>query len=375
MTDFRLINLAQTLVNYCVSVREKDLVGIVAQPPATPLIREVLREVLRSGGYPYLLPYGLPLPTLGYEGLEEVFFKEGSDDQLKHQDLFWRELNRDFDVRIVILSEFNPTGLSGIDPERLKIRKRAYREIEDIYFERMASGDLRRVSTLFPTVAYAAGAGMSLEEFEDYVYRVTFSDSPDPVAEWKRLRSEQQHLVDWLKGKKHLRVTGPNADLTLSIEGRVFINSDGKQNMPSGEIFTGPVEDSAEGWIRFSYPSILSGREVEGIRLEFEKGKVVNATAEKDQEFLQAMLEIDSGSRYLGEFAFGTNRRIDRFIHKILFDEKIGGTIHLALGQGYPITGSRNQSAIHWDMICEMRDGGRVEVDGEPFYDSGEFLV
>jgi len=375
MADQRIKKLAQTLVNYCVEVREKDIVGIVAQPLATPLIQEVVREVLRGGGYPYLLPYKVPLPTLGYEGLDKIFFEEANDDQLKHLNRYWETLNKDFDVRIFILSEFSTQSIKDIDPERIIIHKKANKPIFDTYFERMSSGDLRRVSTLFPTQAYADDAGMSLKDFEDYVYGATFSDTEDPVGEWKKMRAEQQHLVDWLKGKKEVQVRGPHADLSLSIEGRTFINSDGKQNMPSGEIFTGPVEDSVNGWVRFTHPCILTGKEVNGVELHFEDGKVVKASAEKNEDFLLSMLDMDQGSRYLGEFAIGTNLRINRFIKKILYDEKIGGTIHMALGQGYPITGSLNKSAIHWDMICDMRDGGQIIVDDVLFYDSGKFTI
>jgi len=375
MTDKRAANLAKTLVNYCVTVKEKDRVGIIAQPPATPLIQAVLREVLRKGGYPYLLPYSVPLPTLAYEGLAQIYFEEANPDQLNHVDVFWKTLNEEFDVRIFIQSEYNTQSLRDTPPEKVKIRRQAHKEIFDTYFERMSTGDLRRVSTLFPTQAYADDAGMTLKEFEDYVYSTTFSDCDDPVKEWNRIRDEQQVLVDWLKGKKHVQVVGPHVDLTLSIEDRVFINSDGKQNMPSGEIFTGPVEDSAQGWVRFTHPAILTGREVEGVELHFENGRVVKASADKNENFLLTMLDLDEGSRYLGEFAIGTNVKINRFIKKILFDEKIGGTFHMALGKGYPITGSVNQSAIHWDMICDMREGGQIIVDGELFYDSGEFKV
>jgi aminopeptidase len=375
MVDHRVINLARTLVNYCVEVREDDLVGIVAQPPATPLIKEVLREVLRQGGYPYLLPFGLPLPVLGYENLDRIFFEEASQKQLQHQDRFYKDLCENFDVRIVIMSAYSTKNLNDIDPDRLTIRSRAYRDIMDTYFRRMQTRELRRVGTLFPTEAYAADAGMTLTELEDYVYRTTFSDQADPIAEWTKIRDEQQKLVDWLDGKKQVQVTGPHIDLKLSIEGRTFENSDGKQNMPSGEIYTGPVEDSVEGWVHFTHPAILSGREVHGVKLEFQNGQVVKATADQGQDFLESMLNVDQGARYLGEFAIGTNHQINRFIKNILFDEKIGGTIHMALGKGYPSTGSLNQSAIHWDMICDMRQGGQIQVDGELFYDSGKFMI
>jgi aminopeptidase len=375
MADSRVSNLAKTLVNYSIEVREKDLVGIIAQPPATPLVREVVREILRNGGYPYLMPYKEPIPVLGYEGLDQVFFEEASEDQLRHLNVFYKTHIEDFDGRIFINSQFNTRSLSGIDPQRVKIYSQAYKGIFDTYFERMASGSLRRVSTLYPTQAFAQDADMSLKEFEDYVYSTTFSDQEDPVKEWQRIHDEQQIIVDWLKGKKEIQVKGSNADLTLSVEGRPFINSDGKQNMPSGEVFTGPVEDSAEGWVRFSYPAVNDGYEVEGVELHFEKGKVVRASATKNEEYLLTMLDTDEGSRFLGEFAIGTNEKINRFIKKILFDEKIGGTMHMAIGQGYPITGSVNSSAIHWDFICDMRDGGQIFADGELFYESGEFKI
>jgi aminopeptidase len=216
---------------------------------------------------------------------------------------------------------------------------------------------------------------MSLREYEDFVYGATFVDHDDPVAKWQEVHDEQQRMVDWLEGKNEVVVRGPNADLTLSIAGRPFINSDGKKNMPSGEIFTSPRETSANGWIRFTYPAIRGGREVEGVYLEFKEGKVVKATAEKNEEYLISQLDSDEGARYLGEFAVGTNYGIKRFTKSILFDEKIGGSIHLAVGSGFPETGSENISAIHWDFICDMQDDSEILVDGTLFYKNGQFKV
>jgi aminopeptidase len=241
--------------------------------------------------------------------------------------------------------------------------------------QRSATGEFRWVGTLYPTNAYAQDAEMSLRDYEEFVYGACFCDQDDPVARWQEVHDMQQKLVDWLVGKREVRVTGPNADLTLSIEDRVFMNSDGHKNMPSGEIFTGPVEDSVEGWVRFTYPAVTAGREVEGIELKFEKGKVVEASAKKGEEFLLKMLDTDPGARYVGEFAIGTNDGIKRFTKNILFDEKIGGSFHMAVGFGFPETGSKNESAIHWDMICDMRDGGEIHVDGDMFYRSGEFMI
>jgi len=182
-------------------------------------------------------------------------------------------------------------------------------------------------------------------------------------------------VIDYLQGKERVHIIGPDTDLTLSIAGRTFINSDGRHNMPSGEIFTGPVEDSAEGYVHFSFPAVIRGREVEDVRLWFEKGKVVRATAGKGEAFLLKMLDTDEGARYLGEFAIGTNTGITRFTRNILFDEKIGGTFHLAVGAGYPETGSRNQSSIHWDMICDLRQGGEIYVDDVLIYKDGKFVL
>jgi aminopeptidase len=231
------------------------------------------------------------------------------------------------------------------------------------------------VTTLYPTHALAQEADMSLAEYEDFVYRACHVDLDDPVAAWQRMSGWQQTLVDWLAGKREVVVRGPHVDLTLSIAGRTFVNSDGHKNMPSGEVFTGPVEASVNGWIRFTYPAIYAGREVDGVQLQFEGGKVVSASASKNEAFLQQVLDTDPGARYLGEFAIGTNDGIRQFTKSILYDEKIGGTIHLAVGAGYPETGSHNESAVHWDMICDMRQGGQIWVDGELFYDSGRFLV
>jgi aminopeptidase len=216
---------------------------------------------------------------------------------------------------------------------------------------------------------------MSLRDYEDFVYAATFADQPDPVQSWRTVHDRQQQLVDWLRGKERVEVRGPNIDLQLSIAGRTFINSDGKRNMPSGEIFTGPVEDSANGWVRFTYPAIRGGREVEGVEFELRDGKVVQARATKNEEYLLSQLDSDEGSRYLGEFAIGTNYQIQRFTKSILFDEKIGGTIHMAVGAGYPETGSRNRSSVHWDFICDMRHDSEIRVDGELIYRDGQFLI
>jgi len=371
--DPRTKNLARILVEYSTSVRPGDYVAIISSPLARPLMLEVFRQALRAGGYPY--PFmGLEM-LRGMDGFDEILFKEANDEQLRHVHRVDEMVINEFEVLIAIRSQGNTRALSNVDPARQAIRQKARSALFATQMERGSAKDLRWVGTLYPTQAYAQDADMSLEEFEDYVYGTTFADEEDPIARWLEIHEQQQRLVDWLKGKKRVEVKGPNVDMTLSIEDRIFVNSDGKNNMPSGEIFTGPVEDSAEGWVRFTYPAVNAGREVEGIELQFEGGKVVKASAQKNDAYLHTMLDTDPGARFLGEFAIGTNKKINRFIKNILFDEKIGGTIHMAVGAGYPETGSKNRSSIHWDMICDMKDGGEITVDGELFYRSGEFLI
>ena len=374
MADPRLTNLARILVDYSTGVQDGDRVAILTQPAAMPLVEAVYRQVLRAGGYPYVQLGGLR-SRVETEKLEYLLLTEGSELQIQHVNQFEKIIREEFEVMIVFYSQTNTRGLSNVSPEAQRQRALAYKDVTRVYQQRSASQDLRWALTLYPTEAYAQDAEMSLEEFSEYVYSTTYADSDDPVGAWQRIHDEQQVLVDWFKGKHELKVQGPNVNLKLSIDGRGFVNSDGKRNMPSGEIFTSPVEDTAEGWVRFSYPAIRQSREVEGIELRFENGRVVQATAEKNETFLNSMLDTDEGARYLGEFAIGTNKRIDRFIKNMLFDEKIGGTIHMAVGFGFPEIGGQNESAIHWDMICDMRAGGQIFADGDLVYESGEFKI
>ncbi|HZY44769.1 MAG TPA: aminopeptidase, partial [Anaerolineae bacterium] len=281
----------------------------------------------------------------------------------------------EFDVRIAIRAETNTRSLTNIDPKKLALMQTARRELTEAFMRRSASGELRWVVTQFPTEASAQDADMSLREYEDFVYGACLLDDPDPILCWQQIAEQQQRYVDFLKGTKRIKIKGPNCDLTVGIAGRTFINSEGKNNFPDGEIFTGPEENVTEGWVKFTYPAIYLSREVDQVELEFKQGKVVKASAGKGKDFLMSVLDTDSGSRTLGEFAIGTNNAIKKFTRNILFDEKLGGTIHMALGAAYPDTGGVNQSAVHWDMICDTRDGTEITVDGKPFYRSGEFLI
>ncbi len=367
MTDLRIEKLADVLVNYSVAVRPGDKVMIQGDVLAAPLLRAVYAKVLQAGGHPLMLA-SLP-------GTEELLFRYASDEQLQHVPEPLQLVIETYDVRISVRGAANTKALSSVDPAKMVLCNRAKTELMKTFMQRSASGELRWTTTLFPTNAYAQDAEMSLSEYEDFVYGACLPDVDDPVGYWHRFSTWQQKIVDWLKGRERVHVIGPETELHLGVAGRVFINSDGRHNMPSGEVFTGPVEDSVEGHVYFSYPAIYRGREVTGVRLWFEGGKVVKATAEKNEDFLLKTLDTDEGSRYVGEFAIGTNKGISRFTRQILFDEKINGSFHMAVGAGYPETGSKNESAIHWDMICDMRDGGEIWVDDELLYKDGGFVV
>ncbi len=368
MADARLEVLSQVLIEYSLDVQPGQLVAITASSPlAAPLILEAYRRVLARGAH--------PLVQVGIPGLSEILFRNASDDQLRYIRPDERVMPEMADAALNIMSDTNTKSLSGVDPSRQLIRRQARTDLMKTYLQRSAEGKLRWCLTLFPTEAFAQDAEMSLSDYEDFVYRAGLLFTDNPVEEWRKISREQQRLVDWLKGKKTIHITAPDTDLRLEIDGRTFENADGKYNFPDGEIFTGPVENSVNGHVRFSFPSSVDGREVEDIRLWFENGKVVKATAEKNQEYLERTLDTDDGARYLGEFAFGTNRGIDKFTGNILFDEKIGGTMHMAVGSGYPETGSKNESAVHWDMICDLRRESEVRVDDQVFMKNGKFTV
>lgn len=367
MSDLRRRKLADLLVNYSTAVQPGDWVGILGDFKSLPILRDVYKAVVDAGGHPSLL--------IDDSQMQRYFLRHASDEQMNWIDPGLQRYTESGDVYIRVGAPDNTRAMSNIDAQRIRQQRSAQSAILQTRLERAARGEFRWVGALYPTEASAQEANMSLEEYEDFVYGGCFCDADDPAAEWRKLSEMQQQKVDYLAGKKRITLRGPNIDLALSIEGRTFINSDGRRNMPSGEIFTGPVEDSVNGWVRFSYPAIVGGRAVSGIELRFEDGKVTEASAEMHEDLLVAQLDTDAGARYLGEFAIGTNFGIDRFTGMILYDEKIGGTVHMAVGMGYPETGSLNKSAVHWDMICDMRQDSEILVDGELFYKDGGFVI
>jgi len=367
MPDPRIEKLAEVLVNYSVAVRPKDKVAVMGYTTAEPLLKAVGVEILKAGGY--------PMSFVHLPGADELAFRHASDDQLRYVHEPMKLVFESYDAMISLMSSVNTKALTNVPPEKLVLANQAQQEMLKTMLERTAKGEFRWVGTLYPTYAYAQDAEMGLVEYEDFVYAACLPDFEDPVGYWKGFSASQQRIVDWLAGKDELRVEGNDVDLKMRITGRAFVNCDGRRNMPDGEIFTGPVEDSVEGHVRFSYPTTFQGRRLEGVHLWFESGKVAKATADKGEDFLLKTIDVDEGARFVGEFAIGTNKGITRATGNTLYDEKINGSFHMALGAGMPETGSVNQSAIHWDMVCDLIDGGRIWVDDELTYENGEFVI
>jgi aminopeptidase len=365
--DQRAEALARILVQYSCDVKEGDVCLIQGETAAEPLLLAVYEEVLKRGAYPVV--------DLSMVGQAPAYFKYASDAQLEWiaPPALWAA--DEADVRFRLMADTNTRALSGVDPERQTRRQSAVRPLMQTMMSRSAAGQLRWSLTLFPTEAYAAEADMSLADYEDFFYRACLCDRPDPVEAWRRQSDETRRLAEWITGREEVHLEGPGTNLTLNVSGRKFVAADGRHNMPDGEFFTGPVEDSVNGEVTFSYPAVYGGREVAGVKLHFRDGVVVDASAERNEEFLLKMLDTDEGARRLGELGIGTNYGIDRFTKEILLDEKIGGTIHLAVGMSYPETGGTNSSAVHWDMVCDLRTGGSITVDGEELQRDGSFLV
>ena len=367
MTDPRLEKMARILVEYSLALKDGDLFLIQASDLAAPLVRAVFYEALLAGAHPYL--------KITVDGVAEILYKTASERQLSYvSDIQKLEIEK-VDAMLTIMGTHNTRNLSGVDPGRIALQKRAGQDLFKRLLERISKAELRWCGTQFPTQAAAQDADMSLAEYEDFLFSACAVEKDDPVAHWRSVAKSQDRIISFLSGCKTLRVRSVDTDIEFSVEGRNWINCAGRENFPDGEIFTAPLEDSVEGHIRFTYPACFQNREVEDVRLTFEEGQVVRAEAGKGLDFLKAMIETDDGASFVGEFALGTNQGITRFTKNTLFDEKIGGTVHLALGASLPESGGKNVSAIHWDMVCDMRQGGEISADGELFYRDGKFLI
>jgi aminopeptidase len=365
---FDVEKLAVLATGYSAPVSEGKKIGIVGNIVAAPLIQQLYKHILLKGGHPtlYLRPRDL-------DGLEEVLFTYGNEKQITFVSPFTRFFYNEIDAVIQVFAETNTKRLSNIPPNKLKKNAASQREIIEIRAKRLLKlGSLAIIP--YPTEALAQEAEMSLFEYQDFVAKACFLHKRDPVKEWKELSKMQENVVKRLNKAKNMRFVGEDTDLRLSVEGRKWLNCDGHVNMPDGEVFTTPIENSAEGQIRFTYPGIEMGREVENMTLTFKDGEVVKARAEKGENFLKEIIKTDEGSKRIGEIAVGTNTGIDRFTKNMLFDEKMGHCMHLALGFA-PIpqeTGGKNHSSIHWDLLKDMKTG-EIYADDELIYQKGKF--
>ena len=368
------IDLAKILTEYSSPVQPGDYVTIAGQhDTAGPLVEALVEAVLKRGGYPNV--QSAPLISADYSPYYELFMREANDAQLDHLDSTIMHWVNHSDALFFIKAPANTKAVSTIDPARISRFRRTIQPFGEAYLDRYDKGELRWTVVGWPTEALAQSAEMGLRAYEDFVYRACGLDQPDPVAYWIAFRDKQERLVAWLADKKHAEVRGPGIDMSFDFQDRLWVSCHGALNFPDGEIFTSPVEDSVNGMVEFNFPSVYQGFEVDGVKLRFENGVAVEASASKGEAFLLSQLDTDAGGRRLGEFAIGTNMGVQQLTRSILFDEKIGGSIHMALGRSYAEAKGLNQSAIHWDMVHNMKDGGEIVIDGELFYRSGEFLT
>jgi aminopeptidase len=369
MPDPRIQKLAKVMVHYSLAIKPGQKVYLQTMPAAHEFNLAFYEEAIKAGAH-----VTFAIDGNYYPGVQEIFLKHASKKQIEFVSPVRKLLIETYDARMVVEAETNTRELAGVDPKRISLWRKANAPLFKKMIKRIESGDLRWCLTVYPTDAMAQEANMSLSDYREFVYEAGMLNAKDPVALWKAEKKKQQKLVNWLKGKQKVSLKGDNIDLTFSIKGRSFIPCAGDQNFPDGEVFTSPVENSVNGWVRFKYPAIFDGQDIEDIELWFENGKVVQEKAKRNQELLTAQLNTDKGARYLGEWGIGTNYNIKQFTKNMLFDEKLGGTIHLALGLGFEEAGGKNTSGLHWDMLCDMAKS-EIVVDGILFYKNGKPII
>ena len=360
--------LAKLVVEYAVGVKPNDLVFISSPANAEGLIREVYREAVKAGGH--IIKTDISVP-----GTQEIFYRHASKDQIKYVDSFEIEYAKKITKAVYIYSSFNTRALTNVDPKLKTMRQQARKESNDIFYSRAAKGELDWNLCPYPCLSFAQEASMGLDEYTEFVYKALALDKEDPVIYWKEVEASQNKIIKVLDKGKEMRIVGEDTDITFGIENRKWINCCGHENLPDGEVFTAPKEDAVNGQIRFTYPGIYMGQEIENILLTFKDGKVVDFDASRGKELLAKVLEVENAN-ILGELAVGTNYGIQRFTKNMLFDEKMGGTIHLALGMGYPESGSKNKSSIHWDILKDMKSKDSIiYLDGKEIYKAGKWLI
>lgn len=371
MRDQKLDDWAEVLVSYSLEAKKGQAALLLGDREAIPLIEAAYEKFILKGVKVECM--------ILHKGLTEFFLKHGNDEQLSFTP--WARLAgvEKNDLYLFIGANSNSKMLSQIPPKRQSLAAAGYKPILDTILGRSAEGELRWCTTMFPTPSAAQDAEMGNIEYEEFISNAGFLNDDAPIVSWQNLKKAQDHLISFLKEKKELHFQNKaGTDLKVNIAGMKWENCCGLFNFPDGEVFTGPNLKAANGGVngiaRFSLPTIYRNVEVHNIELVFKKGAVVQAKASKNEAFLLEMVAQDPGAKFVGEIAIGTNFRIQKCTKNILFDEKIGGTFHLALGKGYPETGNTNESALHWDMIFDLREGGTIHADGELIEENGRFV-
>jgi aminopeptidase len=359
--------LARVITEYSTEIKQGDFVVIIGSPKAIPLINALFEAVLKRGGH--------PTTVIGLPSLTEILVETGDEKQLEFINPAQKLIYEEADVIMQIEAPTNMKLLAQADPAKLAIMQKASGPVLQRLIERIGEESIRWVMMPWPTDAIAQQTEMGTRAYAEFLYRACGLHHEDPVAYWQGVQDRQLRLVEYLSDKSHAEVRGPGIELSFDFEGRSWVSAHGKLNFPDGEIFTCPIENSVQGQVSFNLPTFYVGKEMAGVELEFKDGDVTSAKAVKGEGFLLANLDLDEGARRLGEFAIGTNFGVDRVTGSTLLDEKIGGSIHMALGAAAPGTGGENASQIHWDMVHDMKDGGEIEIDGEMIYKQGEFLI
>lgn len=382
LTQTHLDRWADVLVRHATDVQPGKVVRITAQPAATPLLEAVYRRVLQAGG--------MPIVNCRPESLNESFFELATPEQLDWVNPFNQLETQRVDATINLAASTNLRAMDKFDPAITQRAARANRASRELFFQRAAVADdptiasnlkpLLWSTTLFPTDAYAQDAGMSLRDYQQFVIHACQLNHEDPVSFWQELDRWQSQLAEQLMTGQKLHFQTPaGTDLTVDISGMRWLSSPGRKNFPDGEVYSGPNLDAenggAEGVVFFDKRCVYQGHTVRNARIVMEAGRATQVTADEGEGFLIAMLDQDDGARRIGEVAFGTNRAITKPTGQILFDEKMGGSFHLAFGAGYPETGNVNKSALHWDLIAGLGEGSRVTLDGKPICIDGQFVT
>jgi len=357
---------AKLLVDYCLEIQQGDNFFISTTTLAEPLVREIYRTAMRKGANVEV--------EFSFRERNRIFLAEAKGEQLNYVSPLYRKAMEEFDAYLNIRAPYNLRENQNVDPEKRKKRQDSLEPVRQAYFKRTATRAMRRCLCQYPTQAAAQEAGMSLEEYEQFVFDACQLYEDDPVQAWLDVREQQQQIVDFLNTKTTVQYKNGHTDIQFSTDGRTWINSDGRTNMPSGEIYTSPVEDSVQGVIHFDYPGIYMGHEVEGVTLWVKDGWIEKWEAHRGKDFLDQIFAM-KGARRFGEAAIGNNFKVSKMTKNVLFDEKIGGTVHMAIGQGYLQAGGKNESSVHWDMITSMQDDGEIYADGEKIYEKGQFLI